>query len=249
MSAVSVPTSGSTGSSGAVQTAAKATAPAILMVDPSSALFISPKPPMPTLVCRYNPKSLTLTGGTEWQESEGTARRNTPAIQFKNTKARTLQVDLFIDLFFLPYGNVDWELRALQDWCTPRASPLGQVSAPYLRFQWGESRYFKCVLESYTIKHTLFSKSGAPMRAEVNLTLKEVLDALPGTNPTSGGQGGEHAHVVRAGDTLHSIATAYYGRPGLWRGLAAFNGIDDPSRLGAGAVVAIPDADVADELS
>lgn len=249
MTSISIPTTGSSAGSTAGQTAAKATAPAIIMVDPSSAPFILPKPPIPTLVCRYNPKSLTITGGTEWQEPESSAQRGTPSIQFKSTKARTLSVDLMIDLFFLPYGNVDWELKALQDWCTSRKSPLGQVSAPYLRFQWGESRYFKCVLSDYTIKHTLFSKSGAPMRAEVSVTLTEVMDALGGTNPTSGGDGGERAHMVRTGDTLHSIAHQTYGQPRLWRGLAAFNGIDDPRRLAAGTVVSLPDVATVEDLS
>lgn len=249
MVAVSIPTSGTGAGAGAAQTAAKATAPAIIMLDPSSAPFILPKPPVPTLVCRYNPKTLTIDGGTTWEAEESASGRGVPNMQFKATKPRTLKVDLLIDLFFLPYANVDWELKALQDWCTPRESLLGQTSAPYLRFQWGESRYFKCVLDSYTIKHTLFSKSGAPMRAEVNITLKEIMDAMPGTNPTSGGPGGERAHLVRAGDTLHSIAHREYGRPLLWRGLAAFNGIDDPRRLRSGAVVSLPDAETLEALS
>lgn len=249
MSAVSIPTSGSSAAATAGQTAAKATAPAIIMLDPSSATFVSPKPPTPTLVCRYNPKSLSITGGTEWQAPESSAQRGTPSVQFKSTKARTLSVSLLIDLFFLPYGNVDWELKALQDWCTPRANPMGQVSAPYLRFQWGESRYFKCVLSDYTINHTLFSKSGAPMRAEVSVTLTEVMDAFPFTNPSSGGEGGERSHMVRTGDTLHSIAHETYGQPRFWRGLATFNHIDDPRRLPAGSVVSLPDADIVEDLS
>lgn len=249
MSAISIPTSGESAAAGAGQTAAKATAPAMIMLDPSSAAFAIPKPPIPTLVCRYNPKTLTIDGGTNWEAEESSSGRGVPNVQFKSTKARTLKVDLVIDQFFLPSGNVNMELKALQDWCTPRESILGQSSAPYLRFQWGSSRYFKCVLESYSITHTLFAKTGAPLRAEVSISLKEIMDALPGTNPTSGGEGGERAHVIRAGDTLHSVAHAEYGRPSLWRGLAAFNGIDDPWRLATGAVVALPDAATLEDLS
>src|SRR5690606_18804985 len=120
MAVVAIPTS-ETGAIGIGQSVAKATAPAILMVDPASLVtFSRPTPPTPVLVCRYNPKTLTISGGTEWEDSESTDQRGPPNRQFKHSKARTLKMDLLIDLFFLPYGDVDWELRALQDWCTPR---------------------------------------------------------------------------------------------------------------------------------
>jgi nucleoid-associated protein YgaU len=60
------------------------------------------------------------------------------------------------------------------------------------------------------------------------------------TNPTSGGPAGRRSHTIGAGDTLHSIAQREYGKPGLWRGLADVNGIDDPLRVAVGTSVLIP---------
>ena len=53
----------------------------------------------------------------------------------------------------------------------------------------------------------------------------------------------ERAHVVAQGESLQSIATANYGRPGMWRAIADVNGIDDPMRLPPGTKVFLPGPD------
>lgn len=244
--AISIPTSTGAGA----QTAAGATAKAFLMVDPSFvARFPVGKPPIPALVCRYNPGQLTISGGGTWQEAEVTQQHDLAPATFQRPNPRTMSVELFFDQFELPSGDVSAEVEALFDWTRPRTSPLGQASAPWLRFQWGAKRWFKCYIESLNVTYTLFSRSGAPLRARASVTLKETFDPVPGTNPTSGGAGGERSHTIAAGDTLHSLAHRYYGRAALWRGLAACNGIDDPLRLATGTVVSIPEVAVVEELS
>lgn len=44
------------------------------------------------------------------------------------------------------------------------------------------------------------------------------------------------------GERLDQVAYQYYGRPSLWRVLAAFNGIDDPLHLAAGRLLRLPPA-------
>jgi nucleoid-associated protein YgaU len=68
-------------------------------------------------------------------------------------------------------------------------------------------------------------------------------------NPTSGALHTRRSHVLREGDSLHSVAYAEYGDPTLWRGLAAFNGIDDPLRVRAGQSLLIPTAAEAARMS
>ena len=63
---------------------------------------------------------------------------------------------------------------------------------------------------------------------------------IPGSNPTSGGISGRRVHTFSAGDTLHSVAYAEYGNPGLWRVLAEANGVDDPLRIAPGTALLIP---------
>ncbi|WP_052668078.1 hypothetical protein [Nitriliruptor alkaliphilus] len=254
MTSVSIPTSGSGAGSTAATAGTQVTAKAFFMPDELwLARFGLSDPPIPVLICRYNPKSLTIEGGGEWKKFKATEQVDTPPATFSNPKPRSIKgLELLFDMFELPYGNLDWELRAIEDWCKPRESILPgdhQVSAVQLRFQWGEKRYFKCYIKSYVVEYTHFSKSGAPLRAKVTLTLEEAVSPAEGQNPTSGGDGGERSYVTRAGDTLHSIAYHHYRHPRYWRGLAAFNDIDDPLRLPTGAVVSLPDASVVADLS
>lgn len=41
-------------------------------------------------------------------------------------------------------------------------------------------------------------------------------------------------------ESLYDVAFRYYGNPGMWRVIAAFNGITDPLRVPAGTVLQIP---------
>ena len=52
-----------------------------------------------------------------------------------------------------------------------------------------------------------------------------------------------------AGDSLHAVAFREYGDPNLWRGVAAFNGIDDPLRVAPGTRILVPTADEARRLA
>jgi hypothetical protein len=229
-----------------------ATAQAFFMVEPDYfGFFPGGVPPVPVLVCRFNPKTLKLSGGAEWKTEEtNLASKGIPKAQFQKQKPRTMSLQLLIDHFELPSGDVTVEVDILWDWTKPRDAVIGAwASTPHLRFQWGARRYFRCYIKSMSVEYTLFSRSGAPLRATVDLTLEETLDIFPTTNPTSGGPGGERSHRVGAGDTLHSIAQRYYGQPRMWRGIAAFNGVDDPLQVATGTVLGLPDFTVVEELS
>jgi nucleoid-associated protein YgaU len=45
---------------------------------------------------------------------------------------------------------------------------------------------------------------------------------------------------VAEGETLASVAWHEYENAALWRGLADFNGIDDPLRVAPGTVLLVP---------
>lgn len=117
-----------------------------------------------------------------------------------------------------------------------------------LTFQWGPPMagfMYECKISSCTVKYTRFSAIGIPLRAEVNLTLLEtpsIWGSMP-TNPTSGGLPGRRSHVVAEGESLQSIATEKYGKPGLWRKIAEVNNIQDPIRVRPGTTIYLPNPD------
>jgi len=89
-------------------------------------------------------------------------------------------------------------------------------------------------------KYTLFTSGGGPIRAVVSVVLEELSGDPSGQNPTSGGLVPRRVHVMAEGDTLPALAYGEYGRPDLWRAVAAANGIDDPFRVRLGTAVMLP---------
>ncbi len=86
---------------------------------------------------------------------------------------------------------------------------------PIVRLTW-DGQIFKGVVEALNISYTLFTPDGIPIRAKLNLTLKEYrpvevqVKESPKSSPDV-----EKRYVVRRGDTLSSIAGAAYGDPTL----------------------------------
>ena len=72
---------------------------------------------------------------------------------------------------------------------------------------------------------------------------------IPSTNPTSGAITTRRTRTAVEGDTLQSIAFQEYDDPNRWRALAEVNKIDDPMRLKAGTVLAVPEWREAESLS
>jgi nucleoid-associated protein YgaU len=100
---------------------------------------------------------------------------------------------------------------------------------------------FVGVIESIKQKFTLFSPEGIPLRATVNLvlreyrTLDEQLEQLNLMSPDR-----THSHTLRGGETLSAVAAEEWKRPAEWRAIADENEIEDPRRLRVGTFLTIP---------
>jgi nucleoid-associated protein YgaU len=205
-----------------------------------------------------NPKSLSITRTASWQApASRSPSAPSPAsavagivlgvvpighgqLQYTKSQPATLSMVVWFDQSFEQDGTIDLEINQLQNWtCPTEQIYTGVNSPPRVTFIW-RSLQFVGVITRLTINYKQFGVDGLPVRAEANITLTENPFPIPGTNPTSGGISGRRVHVVSAGDTLHSVAYAEYGSPGLWRVLAEANGIDDPLRVAPGTNLLIP---------
>ena len=74
------------------------------------------------------------------------------------------------------------------------------------------------------------------------LTIPERAAKATGT-PLTGvtASDGLQRHVVAPGETPGQISTKYYGTSRYWKNILEANGIDDPTRVGAGTTLIIPD--------
>jgi contractile injection system tube protein len=199
------------------------------------------------LTFRFNPKEYSITKSATWNRPTTKGAKHATKPEFGGVQPRTLQMELFFD---------DWEgkkdlvkdIEVLLGWLQPTDKTINskKPQPQVLTFQWGAKQGpFKGYLKSVNAKYTMFDSEGSPVRATAQISLEEVAIDVPKQNPTSGALNTRRTHTVAAGDTLHSIAYHEYDDPALWRGLAAFNGIDDPFRVGPGTRLLIPTADEA----
>lgn len=203
---------------------------------------------------QYNPTEYTISKSAQWTRPETSGSESTTNPQYSTSLPATVQMEAFFDAFEEPAGDVSKDVETLLQWTrpTPPSIAKGKPQPPLLAFQWGVSQVltdFRGFLKSVNARYTMFRTDGTPIRATANITLEEVPLDVRRQNPTSGSLLGRSSHLLREGETLHSIAHAEYGQAAYWRGLAAFNDVEDPLRLQPGSTLLIPSASEAARLS
>jgi hypothetical protein len=111
---------------------------------------------------------------------------------------------------------------------------------PIVRFAW-DSQIFVGVMEGLNVTYVLFTPKGIPLRAKLNVTLKEYRPAaVQVKDQLKNSPDVEKTYVTRRGDTLSGIAAAVLGDAGTWRELARANQIQDPRYVAPGRVLKVP---------
>jgi len=212
----------------------------------------------------FNPEKITMSrssttsGMTKPQRpgltglAGGARTSGTSGSYLRNVKAS--KIALAEVVFEGPFTKLRCD--TLLTWMNPSTGLFAMVggmgnfaTAPAkLTFVWGPPMVgfmYDVKLTSCRVVYERFTPAGIPIRAKISLEMEEVpsiLGTLP-TNPTSGGLPGRRTHTVADGESLQSIAMANYGTPALWRRVAEVNGIQNPSRVRAGTVIYLPNAD------
>ena len=204
----------------------------------------------PPIECLFNPSELTITKATQWNPTKGKGK-NTPRLRFQQGASGTMTLALTLDTTekgdpvtkhteaLLNLTKVDSSLKGAN-------SSNNSARPPWCEFQWGDFHSFKAVVENLQIKFTYFASTGTPLRAQVQLTLKQYEDVESWAlqNPTSGSPIPHTVHRLVPGETLDRVAAAHYGDPTRWRIIADANGVLDPLELEAGMPLAIPEPEV-----
>jgi nucleoid-associated protein YgaU len=196
----------------------------------------NPAGPPVQIPLRFNPTDYKLSKSNTFAEI-AIPGLGSPPLQYVRGGAETLSLEALVDtsdtLKNVRTEYVD-KLRKLME-------PDGKLHAPpIVRFLWG-APVFTAVLEKLDVTYQLFLPGGTPLRAKLDITLKEYRPAAvqvlenPQSSPTV-----EKSYVVRRGDTLASIAAGLYQRPDAWRELARANGITNPRDLRPGQVLTAP---------
>ncbi len=204
----------------------------------------------------YNPTEISFDKQVQLAEI-AIPGLNTPLQQYVRGQAEKLTVELFFDTTEDGMGQGARSVTDETDkiYALTRIEPTGHAP-PLVSFIWGDAvpgrhlppgsgnqrrESFKGVVESVRQRFTLFSPEGVPLRATLNVVIREFVplhEQLARTNKSSPDK--THVHVLRESETLSHVAAVYYLRPNLWRTIAEENGIEDPRRLSPGVVLQVP---------
>lgn len=185
---------------------------------------------------RFNPTEYQLSKGNTFADV-AIPGLESPPIQYVRGGAETLQLEVLVDTSDTLEDVAAKYVNKIRGLMTPDRE---EHAPPIVRFVW-DRQVFTGVLENLGVTYTLFDPDGVPLRAKLNMTLKEYRPAAVQVreNPLFSATV-DKTYVVHAGDTLSGIAGAVYRDPTLWRAVARANDIKDPRALQPGAVLAVP---------
>ena len=161
-----------------------------------------------------------------------------PYLQYVRGNAGSITLEVFYDTY---EKGVD--VRVHTDKLTDLMNIDPEIHAPpQLMFIWGipSAEPFICVMERATKRFTMFDSSGIPVRAKINVTLKEFKMELNSRERSLQSPDKTKIYITKQGDSLWAIAYKEYGDPLIWRPIAEKNNINNPRYLKPGTELIIP---------
>jgi len=211
---------------------------------------------LPIFSVPYNPSELQFEKTMKFAEI-AIPGLDSPLQQFVRGEAEKLTLELFFDSTEKGTGLGATSVTTMTDkvFSMARINPTTHAP-PIVTITWsnhfpgdsltgplGSQRRtsFIGVVESIKQKFSLFSPEGIPLRATVNLSIREYAkldDQLTKLNLQSPDR--THSHTLKGNETLSAVAAKEWKRPGEWRAIADENELEDPRRLRVGTFLTIP---------
>ena len=198
-----------------------------------------------TIAFQYNPKELAISKSAKWERKPARGAKRSGPPEFSGAEPAKLTVEMFLDATGEHDGSVVKAVEQLLSCCVPTEQSIAnkKETPPLVVLRWGTVTSFPAFITQVSVKYSLFSPDGTPIRATCSLSMEEMPGVLAGQNPTSGALTARRVHTLVAGDTLASVAYREYGDATLWRAIAEANNIDDPMRLAEGTALLVPAPD------
>lgn len=185
----------------------------------------------------YYPTEYSMEKSNKYSEVD-VPGLETPYIQYSKGNSGSVSMEVFYDTY-----EKDTDVRDYSN----QLSDLLKIdmdlhAPPPLSFIWGmpAAEPFTCVLEKVSTKYTMFSSNGYPIRARLNITLKEFKTALNTRETSKQSPDKTKTYLTKRGDSLWLIANEKYGDPSMWRAIADKNKIKNPRILEPGIELLIP---------
>jgi hypothetical protein len=191
----------------------------------------------------FNPTTYSISKTVEWLPTKN-RQFDAPGLTFGGGGSRTLTLELFFDVTEPVNGRHIDDVRMETNKLVALTKRIDVLQRPRAaEIDWGgqgpggSDFPFRGVLGSLTQTFTLFTPSGKPLRANVNVTFTEWLDAKRLKSEIAQAS---RTYVVRSKDTLSGISATGLKDPARWRLIARENNVDNPRELKEGAIFVIP---------
>jgi hypothetical protein len=198
----------------------------------------------------FNPEKYTLNKGVQIAEI-AIPGLDSPVLQFVRGQNEKITLELFFDTTI--NGLVDDPVDVRTE--TKKIYHLMKINRdthapPRCVLEWGEAGQLfsfgsslspRCLVESVSEEFNLFSPSGVPLRAKLNVTFREYKTIEEQIKETLK-QSADRTKIVEVerGQTLSHIAWLEYQDPGEWRAIAEANNLDNPRLLEPGTRLMVP---------
>ena len=139
---------------------------------------------------QYNPKELQVDQTVPWKKpdsanqtggSQGGGSQQPMTLEFTGAEGRTMTVEFLFDGYEKQGRTVDvagmvGKLQTLASVIDPTEKDEKKRRPHQCIVSWGGAKLpnFECVIESLSVKYTMFSSDGEPLRATCTVKLKEA---------------------------------------------------------------------------
>jgi hypothetical protein len=198
----------------------------------------------------FNPEKYTVSKSVQYAEI-GIPGLDSPVMQYVRGQNERITMELFFDTTDsgMVDNVVDVRTKTLALYKLLKVN--SETHAPLrVLLKWGDAGQLTSygtsippwlILESVSEEFTLFSPSGVPLRARLQVafreawTIEEQLQETPrhSTDRTK-------LRRVKRGETLSHIASAEYNDAREWRPIADANNLDNPRLIEPGMMLTIP---------
>jgi len=124
----------------------------------------------PPFLAQFNPTEVTIDKAVPWKKHKS-SEGDSPTLEFTAAEPKTLTVELLFDTFEAGQDVHQTHVQLLEKLAM---IDLTLKRPPLLHFVWGTFPSFTGVIESLSVKYTLFLADGTPVRATCTLRLKQA---------------------------------------------------------------------------
>jgi len=125
---------------------------------------------------QFNPTELVFNQSVNLSYQEGArTQKGLPKVSFAYPEPATLTLS---NVLFDTYKENESVMKYINTLKKSVAFTTALQRPPIYTFVWGKQMYLRCMVASLSYRLTLFSSAGEPLQARVDMTLKEVDEAL-----------------------------------------------------------------------